>query len=215
MIKIAPSILSADFSRLGEEIKAVEAAGADMIHVDVMDGHFVPNITIGPLVVKAVKKVTGLPVDTHLMIERPEKYIHAFLEAGSDIVSFHIEAAKDPESVIHEIEKLGKDAALALNPDTDIKKIEPYLSKVKMVLMMTVFPGFERQAFMPEVLPGIKKLRELITKNGLKVDIEVDGGINAVTSKDVIAAGANILVAGSAVFYSGDYKTAISQIRNP
>ncbi|MCX5749682.1 MAG: ribulose-phosphate 3-epimerase [Candidatus Saganbacteria bacterium] len=214
MIKIAPSILSADFSRLGEEIRAVEAAGADLIHIDVMDGHFVPNITIGPAIVRAARRVTALPLDVHLMIEDPAKYIRSFLDAGSDIISFHIETAKDPDKVIREIKNSGKGAAIALNPDTDIKKIEPYLEKIKMVLVMSVFPGFEKQVFIPSVLPNIKKLRDIISAKKLDVDIEVDGGINPITSKDVISAGANILVAGSAVFYGDDYKKAIRSIRN-
>ena len=213
MIKVAPSILSADFAKLGDEIKSAEKAGADLIHVDVMDGHFVPNITIGPLVVKAIKSSTKLPIDVHLMIENPEKYFKAFATAGSDIISFHIETCKDPGDAIEKLLYLKIIPAIAINPDNDISKIVPYLPKLKMVLIMTVFPGFEGQKFIPSTLDKIKDLRTIISKNNLKVDIEVDGGINTETSKKVIEAGANILVAGSAVFYSKDYKTAISSIR--
>lgn len=213
MIKIAPSVLSADFSRLGEEIKKVEAAGADMIHIDVMDGHFVPNITMGPFVVKAIKKVTGLPLDVHLMIENPLKYVKSFADAGSDIISFHAEAAKEAKEIIKEIKNNHKIPAIAINPDGDISLIKPILSDLKMVLLMTVFPGFEGQTFMPSVLPNIKKLRSMINNLGLDVDIEVDGGINAQTAAEAISAGANVLVAGSAIFYSKDYKAAIRSIR--
>jgi len=214
MIKIAPSILSADFSRLGEEISKVESCGADMIHVDVMDGHFVPNITMGPLVVKALKKTTKLPIDVHLMITDPEKYIRPFAEAGSDIISFHAEAVKDPMAVIAEIKKYGKVPALAVNPDSDLPGSPELMGSIGMVLFMTVFPGFEGQKFMPEVLPKIKKFKEAIDKKGLKIDIEVDGGINEKTAAEAIEAGANVLVAGSAVFYSKDYKASIGSIRN-
>lgn len=213
MIKIAPSILSADFSRLESEIKAVEAAGADMIHIDVMDGHFVPNITIGPFVVKSLSKVTTLPLDVHLMIKEPEKFIKAFSEAGSDIISFHIEAVSDPKSVIDEIKSYSKMPAIALNPDGDISRIEPYLNDVKMVLLMSVFPGFAGQKFIPSVLYSISKLREIIKAKGLDTDIEVDGGINQQTAVEVTKAGANILVAGSYIFAAKDYKRAINSLR--
>ncbi len=214
-IKIAPSILSADFSKLGLEIKAAELAGADLIHVDVMDGHFVDNITIGPLVIKALRKITALPLDVHLMIEHPMKYIKAFAEAGSDIISFHLEAKDDAGKVIAEIKKCGKTPAIALNPDTSPEKAFGYLKDIKMVLLMTVFPGFEGQKFIPSVLPAISILRDKITSEKLDIDIEVDGGINASTSSAVIQAGANVLVAGSAVFYSSDYKSSIEAIRRP
>lgn len=214
MIKVAPSILSADFSRLGEEIKKVESAGADMIHVDVMDGHFVPNITMGPLVVKALKKSTKLPLDVHLMITSPEKYVGQFAEAGSDIISFHTEAVPDPVKMACQIKKLGAMPAIAINPDSDFNAPEEILKDLKMVLFMTVFPGFEGQKFMPEVLPKIRKFKEMSLKKGFDIDIEVDGGINGSTARQAMDAGANILVAGSAVFYSKNYKEAIGSIRN-
>ncbi len=214
MIKIAPSILSADFSRLGEEVKKAEEAGADMIHVDVMDGHFVPNITMGPLVVKAIKRSTRLPLDVHLMITSPEKYIQQFAEAGSDIISFHTEAVTDPAKVVGEIEKFGALPAVAVNPDSDFSAPEEVLKALKMVLFMTVFPGFEGQKFMPGVLPKIRTFKEMAAKKRMNIDIEVDGGINGSTARQVMDAGANVLVAGSAIFYSKNYKAAIESIRN-
>ncbi|MFA5097367.1 MAG: ribulose-phosphate 3-epimerase [Candidatus Margulisiibacteriota bacterium] len=213
MIKVAPSILSADFSRLGQEISAVEKAGADLLHIDVMDGHFVRNITIGPLVVKAARKSTSLTLDTHLMIENPERYVEAFIKAGSGIISFHIETTPDPLKLIKMIEDLGAAPALAINPDTPAQAIERFLDKVKMVLVMTVFPGFEGQKFIPDALKSVRAIRETANKRELGLDIEVDGGINPQTAKEAVDAGANILVAGSAVFYSKDYGTAISRIR--
>ena len=213
MIKIAPSILSADFSRLGEEITAVEKAGADLLHIDVMDGHFVKNITIGPLVVKAVKKISSLPLDTHLMIENPERYVEAFAKAGSSIISFHIETTSDPLSLIEKIKNLGVVPAIAINPDTDPRTIEKYLDKLKMVLIMSVFPGFAGQTFIPETLKSISFIKEVCSKKGLDIDIEVDGGMNPQTAAQAIKAGANVLVAGSAVFYSKDYASAIELIR--
>ncbi len=214
MIKIAPSILSADFSKLGLEIAEAERSGADLIHIDVMDGHFVPNITMGPLIVKAVRKMTKLPLDVHLMISDPEKYIKAFADAGSDIISFHAEAVPDAAKVAGLIASAGKVPALAVNPDGDCLKDPSLLKKVRMVLLMTVFPGFEGQKFIPSVLPNIEKLRKYSDTHGLGLDIEVDGGINAETAKQVVKAGANVLVAGSYVFYSGDYKKAIDSLRS-
>ena len=215
MIKVAPSILSADFGRLGEEIAAVEKAGADLLHIDVMDGHFVKNITIGPLVVKAAKRSSSLTLDTHLMIENPENYVEAFAKAGSGIISFHIETTPDPVSLIEKIKSLGVVPAIAINPDTDPRTIEKYLDKIKMVLIMTVSPGFEGQKFIPETLKSISFIKEACTKKGLQTDIEVDGGINPQTAGQAIKAGANVLVAGSAVFYSKDYASAIELIRKP
>ena len=214
MIKIAASILSADFSRLGEEVKKAEEAGADMIHVDVMDGHFVPNITMGPLVVKALKKITKLPLDVHLMIEEPEKYIRQFAEAGSDIISFHTESVSSPEAAVAQIIKYGASPAIAVNPDSEFSAPDAVLKDLKMVLFMTVFPGFEGQKFMPEVLPKIEKFRRMTGNKGLDIDIEVDGGINGSTARRVIDAGANVLVAGSAIFYAENYGTAVESIRN-
>ena len=201
-IKVAPSILSADFSRLGEEVKAVEKAGADMIHVDVMDGHFVPNITIGPLVVSALSKITKLPLDVHLMIENPDRYIAPFAKAGANILSIHAETSKDLEKDIELIKSLGVKPAVVINPKTGIRAIEKVLDKVAMVLLMTVNPGFEGQKFMPDVLAKIKELKQAIDARGLGVDIEVDGGINLDTAREAVKAGANVLVAGSAIYWS-------------
>ena len=214
MIKIAPSILSADFSRLGEELKKVEAAGADLIHIDVMDGHFVPNLTIGGLVVKAVKKATRLPLDVHLMIENPDRYIPDFARAGADIISIHVEASKNLSEDLELIRRSGCRPAIAVNPATPIEPFLPILPRVEMVLLMTVNPGFEKQSFMPEVLPKIKLLRQKIREAGLNVEIEVDGGINPQTAKDAIKAGANVLVAGSAIFYAQDSRKIILQLKS-
>ncbi len=213
-ILVAPSILSADFSRLGEEVRAVEAAGADLIHVDVMDGHFVPNITIGPLVVAALAKVTQLPLDVHLMIENPEKYIEPFAKAGANIISIHAEASKNLNRDIDLIHSCGVKPAVVLNPKTGIRPIEGILNKVAMVLIMSVNPGFEGQKFMPEVLPKIKELRTIIDEKKLKIDIEIDGGINLNTAAAAVEAGANVLVAGSAIYYSKDYKAVIKGLKN-
>jgi ribulose-phosphate 3-epimerase len=212
-IKVAPSILSADFGRLGEEVKAVESAGADLIHVDVMDGHFVPNITIGPLVVSALSKITKLPLDVHLMIENPDKYIQPFAKAGAGIISIHAEASKDLENDIEKIKQLGVKPAVVLNPKSGIKMIEKVLDKVAMVLLMTVNPGFEGQKFMPEVVAKIKELRSIIEKRKLNVDIEVDGGVNLQTAQEAVRAGANVLVAGSAIYWSKDYKSVIDGLK--
>lgn len=214
MIKIAPSVLSADFSCLKEEINKVESFGADMLHIDVMDGHFVPNITMGPFIVKAIRNITKLPLDVHLMIENPLDYIKQFSLAGGDIISFHLEAKSDPESVIKEINKYGKTPAIAVNPDFDIKNLYKYLRSVKMVLLMSVFPGFSGQEFIKDVIPKIKELRDTIKNEKLGIDIEVDGGINDKTSKEAVSNGANILVAGSYIFNSRDYKKSIDSIRN-
>lgn len=208
-IKIAPSILSADFSGLEKEIKKVEKAGADLIHIDVMDGHFVPNITMGPLVVKAVRKVTKLPLDVHLMIKDPDKYIEAFAKAGSDIITIQVEASTDIARDIELIKKHGAQPGLVVNPETPIDTVYPYLDKIDMILVMSVYPGFEGQKFMPEVLPKIKQLRAKTS-----IDIEVDGGINLDTAPLAVAAGANVLVAGSAIFYSEDYKQVIKKLKN-
>ena len=214
MIKIAPSILSADFSNLGQEISRVEKAGADLIHIDVMDGHFVPNITIGPLVVAACKKITRLPLDVHLMIEDPDKYIPAFAKAGADIITIHVESSKNLGSDIQAIKELKVKAGLVANPATPIETVYPFLRQIDMVLIMSVNPGFEGQAFMPQVLPKITALRQTTSELGLAAfDIEVDGGINLKTFRQVVAAGANVLVAGSAIFYSQDYGVTIKQLR--
>ena len=213
-IKIAPSILSADFSRLGEELRAVEAAGADIIHVDVMDGHFVPNITIGPLVVQACRKVTQLPLDVHLMIDNPELYIADFAKAGSDYITVHVEAATHLHRLVQSIrEHKGVKAGVSLNPATSLETLDFILADIDMVLIMSVNPGFGGQSFIPSALDKIKRLRKMIDDRNLKVEINVDGGVKPGNGKDVAAAGADILVAGSAVFGAKDYAAAIQGIR--
>lgn len=200
MIKIAPSILSADFSRLGEEVKRVEEAGADWIHIDVMDGNFVPNITIGPDVVKAIRKHCSLPFDVHLMIIRPERYLDRFVEAGSDYITVHVEATERPADVIEEIHRLGKRAGLSLNPGTPFSEVKPYMDLIDLLLIMTVNPGFGGQSFMFEVVPKIREASEYKERRGLEVEIAVDGGINTETAGIAISAGADVLVAGSSLF---------------
>jgi ribulose-phosphate 3-epimerase len=213
-IKVAPSLLSSDFSRLGEEIKAVEAAGADVIHVDVMDGHFVPNITIGPLIVEAARRSTKLPLDVHLMITNPELYIADFARAGADYISVHVETAFHLDRLVQSIkEHKGVKAAVALNPATPLTSLDYVLSSVDMVLIMSVNPGFGGQAFIPSALEKIAKLRKRIDELGLKTEIEVDGGVKPSNAAEVIKAGADILVAGSAVFGTKDYGAAIRGIR--
>lgn len=213
MYKIAPSILSADFAKLGEEIKSVEAAGADYIHVDVMDGHFVPNITIGPLIVEAIRPVTSLPLDVHLMIEKPEHYIEHFAKAGADIISVHVEACKHLHRTIQQIKSLGVKAGVVLNPATPAEMIEPILEDVDLVLVMTVNPGFGGQQFIHSALSKIKKISTWIQDRGLQVELEVDGGVNADTAKLCVEAGANVLVAGSAVFNQVDRVAAIQALK--
>ncbi|HWR72577.1 MAG TPA: ribulose-phosphate 3-epimerase [Nitrospirota bacterium] len=213
-IKVAPSILSADFSRLGEEIRAVEAAGADLIHVDVMDGHFVPNITIGPLVVEACRKVTKLPLDVHLMIENPERYIADFAKAGADYLTVHVETGYHLHRLVQNIrEHKGVKAGISLNPATPIESVDYILGDIDMVLIMSVNPGFGGQAFIPSAFEKIKRLRGMIESRKLRVEIEVDGGVKPENAAQVSAAGADILVAGSAVFGAKDYKAAIQGIR--
>jgi ribulose-phosphate 3-epimerase len=213
MGKIAPSILSADFSRLGEEIEAVARAGADYIHIDVMDGHFVPNITMGPLIVKAAKRVTRLPLDCHLMISEPERYVDAFAEAGADIVTVHAETATHLHRLVQQIREKGVKPGVSLNPATPLEVLEYVLGDVDMVLLMTVNPGFGGQAFIKAVIPKIKRLRAMIQERDLAVDIEVDGGIGPETILKVSSAGANVFVAGSAIFGSKDYEETISLMR--
>ncbi|MFC1823337.1 ribulose-phosphate 3-epimerase [Thermodesulfobacteriota bacterium] len=213
MGKISPSILSADFNRLGEEVKAVEKAGADYIHIDVMDGHFVPNITIGPMIVKAVRRITALPLDVHLMISDPDLFIQDFVDAGADILTVHAEAVHHLHRSLQQIRRLDARAGVSLNPATPLAMIEYVLDGLDMVLLMTVNPGFEAQDFIPEVIPKIKGLRETITKRNLKIEIEVDGGINPDTIHQVSSAGADVFVAGSAIFYSDDYARTIQTMR--
>ncbi|RSK26983.1 ribulose-phosphate 3-epimerase [Bacillus sp. HMF5848] len=213
MLKIAPSILSADFARLADEIKDVELGGADYIHIDVMDGHFVPNITIGPLIVKAVRPLTNLVLDVHLMIENPDAYIDEFVQAGADIITVHVEACKHLHRTIQKIKSAGIKAGVVLNPHTPVSMIEHVLQDIDMVLLMTVNPGFGGQSFIESVLPKIKKTRELVDQFGLNVEIEVDGGVNEETAKLCVDAGADVLVAGSAIYNKADRSKAISQIR--
>jgi ribulose-phosphate 3-epimerase len=213
MIKIAPSILSADFSRLGEDVERIVAAGADWVHIDVMDGHFVPNLTIGAPVVSALRKITDLFFDVHLMIEKPENLIADFAAAGADLINVHAETAPHLHRVVQQIKELGKKAGVSLNPGSSLSLIEEVLPDVDMVLLMSVNPGFGGQAFIPTVLPKISRLRSMIKDRGLSVDIQVDGGINANTAPQVIKAGANIIVAGSAVFGSKDLAAAIATLR--
>jgi ribulose-phosphate 3-epimerase len=213
MIKIAPSILSADFSRLADEIIDVEKGGADYIHVDVMDGHFVPNITIGPLIVEAIRPVTRLPLDVHLMIENPDLYIPVFAKAGADILSVHVEVCPHLHRTIHHIKSHGVKAGVVLNPATPVESIIHILDDVDMVLLMTVNPGFGGQKFIHSVVPKIKQVADLVRERGLKTEIEVDGGINEETARLCVKAGANVLVAGSAIYQSKDRHQAISSIR--
>ena len=216
-IQISPSILSADFSQLGNEIKRLEVCGADLIHVDVMDGHFVPNLTIGPPVIKALRKYTKLPFDVHLMINPVHKYIKEYAKAGSDIITIHPESTENLKSSIKEIKDLKKKAGVSLNPNTPIETILNDLNDIDLILVMSVFPGFGGQKFMPEVLKKIDELSKLRTKNNLNYKIEVDGGIDFSNSKKAIEAGADILVSGTTIFKenNGDLKKNIEILRNP
>jgi ribulose-phosphate 3-epimerase len=210
---IAPSILSADFAKLGDEIKAVEAAGADWIHADVMDGHFVPNITIGPLVVEAIKRVTTLPIDVHLMIENPDNYIAAFAAAGASYISVQVETCNHLNRTVHLIKDCGAQAGVVLNPSTPLASLDLILEYVDYVLIMSVNPGFGGQAFIPNSVNKIDALRKNIQERGLSVLIEVDGGVNEKTIAQVVAAGADVFVAGSAIFGSQDYEATIQSLR--
>lgn len=213
-MKIAPSILSADFSRLGDEIRAIEQGGADYVHIDVMDGHFVPNITIGPLVVDAVRRVTDLPLDVHLMIEHPDRYVGDFAKAGADLIVVHVEATTHLHRTIQLIRSFGKKAGVSLNPATSLATLDMILPDLDLVLLMTVNPGFGGQSFIESCLPKIAQLRQRIDQLGKPIELEVDGGVKIDNIERIAAAGADVFVAGSAVFGADDYATIIRQLRD-
>src|ERR1041384_1998290 len=213
-LKIAPSILSADFSCLRDEIQAVESAGADWLHVDVMDGHFVPNITIGPVVVERVRKVTKIPLDVHLMITDPDKYAPEFIKAGANWVSIHPDTCPDPNVTLKRLRGLGAKTSIAVNPDVPLEKVERCLPDIDMILMMTVFPGFGGQAFIPDVLPKIAEVKKIFDQRRLKILIEVDGGIKTDNIARVVAAGGEVIVSGSGIFKTPDYAATIRQMHH-
>ena len=214
-IKISPSILSCNFSKLGKEIESLEKAGADLIHIDVMDGHFVPNITIGPEVIKKIRPLTKVPFDVHLMISPVDNFIEDFANAGSDIITIHPEATKDLKKSIELIKKFDKKVGISLNPNSEIILVEPYLNDIDLILVMSVNPGFAGQKFKPEVLKKLEKIKKIIVSKNLKIDLEIDGGINFQNSIDAKNAGANILVSGSTIFNenNGDLKKNIDLLR--
>ena len=215
LIKISPSILSCNFSKLGEEIESLEKAGADLIHIDVMDGHFVPNITIGPEVIKKIRPLTKVPFDVHLMISPVDNFIEDFANAGSDIITIHPEATKNLKKSIELIKKFDKKVGISLNPNSEIILVEPYLNEIDLILVMSVNPGFAGQKFKPEVLKKLEKIKKIIVSKNLKIDLEIDGGINFQNSIDAKNAGANILVSGSTIFNenNGDLKKNIDLLR--
>ena len=213
MKKIAASILSADFSRFTEEVKAVEAAGADVIHVDVMDGHFVPNITIGPLVVEGLKKITNLPLDTHLMIEKPDKYIEAFSRAGSSWITVHAEVCPNLRRTIKNLRALNVRPGVVINPRTSLRVLYPVVEEIDYVLLMSVNPGFGGQAFIPLTLKKIERLKKVADQNGLNLEIEVDGGVKIDNIEEIAKAGADIFVLGTGIFRTKDYRETIRQLK--
>ena len=214
MLKIAPSILAADFSRLGDEVRAVEKAGADWIHIDVMDGNFVPNITVGPVIVKAIKNVTDLPLDVHLMIDDPDRYIPQFAESGADILTVHLENCPHLHRTIQYIKSFNIRPGVVVNPATSLSLLEEILTEIDLVLIMSVNPGFGGQSFISPILDKIEYLREIVEKSGSKIEIEVDGGIKIDNASNVIEAGADILVVGSGIFETSDYKQTIKKLKN-
>jgi len=213
LIKVAPSILSADFRNIEKELKKVESSGADLIHLDVMDGHFVPNITFGPMIVRDINRSTELPLDVHLMIENPDSYLEVFVQAGADYLTVSIEACRHLHRTLSRIRELNVKVGCALNPATPFELVKPVMKKLDLLLIMTVNPGFGGQKFIPEILPKIKEAKEFIIKNDLKTEIEVDGGINPKTAQSVIQNGATVLVAGDAIFKSRDYKEVIRELK--
>jgi ribulose-phosphate 3-epimerase len=213
VVRIAPSILSADFTRLGEEAKAAEAAGVDMLHLDVMDGHFVPNITIGPAVVEAIRKITSLPLDVHLMIEEPDKFLGEFVKAGADYLTVHVEAAVHLHRTVHWIRDSGVKAGVSLNPATPLWSLDHILPDIDLVLIMSVNPGFGGQGFISGMLHKVRALREIISERGLHTLVEVDGGVKPSNAKEIASAGADILVMGSAFFEAADYAELMRQMR--
>ncbi len=213
MILVAPSILSADFSKLGEEIKAVEHAGADWIHIDVMDGCFVPNITIGPVVVKSIRKITNLFFDCHLMIEKPEEFVEQFAKAGANLITFHAESSLNIKSVIKKIKDVGCKVGISINPETPVDTIKDVIKEVDLVLIMSVHPGFSGQSFITDVIPIIKKTKDLINNTKRKIYLQVDGGINKENAGIIKENGADVLVAASFIFKSDNYKDAIKQLK--
>ncbi len=213
MKKIAPSILSADFSRLADEVRAVEEAGADAIHVDVMDGHFVPNITIGPLVVQGLRKLTSLPLDVHLMIENPERYVEVFAQAGSDWITIHAEVCSNLKRMIRKVRQLNVRPGIVLKPATPLKTLFPVLEDIDLVLIMSVNPGFGGQSFIPSTLKKIERLRKIVDQNGYPLEIEVDGGVKVENIREVSMAGGDIFVVGTGIFKTDDYEETLRKLR--
>src|SRR5215468_10159133 len=212
--KIAPSVLSADFARLGDEVAEVERAGADMIHFDVMDGHFVPNLSIGIPVLESLRKVTRLPLDAHLMIENPERYVETFVKSGANSVSVHAEVCNDIPAMAKRLHDLGARASIGINPETDVQRVLPFAAQLDMILIMSVHPGFGGQEFIPEALEKLRAVRRELDRRGLKIDIEIDGGVKLANMAEVKAAGANVFVSGSGIFGQPDYDRVMGQMRD-